>query len=127
MCVTLRTMLCSMNLDCPVYVRFVFSVTVQNSAANLTLTATCVAAVVFRVFRRISAVFRSLISPTFLPTIHREFKKLHSSTPPVATTTSVSRGACVHIIIENTATVARVSYKLKRISCNSTVCITNEI
>jgi hypothetical protein len=29
------------------------TVTVQNSAANLTLTATCVAAVVFRVFRRI--------------------------------------------------------------------------
>jgi hypothetical protein len=36
-----------------IYVGVVCSVTVQNSAANLTLTATCVAAVVFRVFRRI--------------------------------------------------------------------------
>jgi hypothetical protein len=96
-------------------------VTVQNSAANLTLTATCVAAVVFWVFRRISAAFRS----TFLPTIHRELKKRHSSTPPVATTTSVSTGVCVHIYYETAATVARVSYKFKRISCNSTVCITN--
>jgi hypothetical protein len=47
-----------------------------------------------------SAAFRSLISPTFLPTIHREFKKLHSSTLPVATTSSVAFNCsvCAHLI-----------------------------
>jgi hypothetical protein len=82
-------------------------VTLQNSAAKLSLTATCVAAVVLRVFRRISAAFPSLISPSFLPTIHREFKKLDSSTLPVASTSSVCE---LHIQYEFAATVARVSY-----------------
>jgi hypothetical protein len=71
------------------------TVTLHNSADNLSLTAACVAAVVLRIFSRISAELRSLISPPFLSIIHREFKKFDSSTLPVASHLLAATVACV--------------------------------